>query len=248
MAGTRGRPALAHRNICLENIYLRADGVTACIGGLEYGVCALPSPPPLPMEQLLLAYEAHVFEYGLRLNHQDPRATSSSSTPPSADGYHRIPIATAPLFPDWWPVCGLQVGPPVYMAPEILEERMLPFCFESHKRADIYALGIAVWEILAWTLGCGHSQEWIPRDSDVANVKRSVCDEGLRPRLPILRDGADGLMNNEVAEMSIRKRVSGFFDNLLPECWNRESEARLSALRIKKDLAKLHDELFAKNP
>lgn len=119
MAGTRGRPALAHRNICLENIYLRADGVTACIGGLEYGICALPSPPPLPMEQLLLAFETHILEFGFTLIHQVPQAPSSPSIPPSADGDHQIPIATAPLFPDWWPVCGLQVGLPIYLAPEV---------------------------------------------------------------------------------------------------------------------------------
>ncbi|VDO01660.1 unnamed protein product [Rodentolepis nana] len=121
MAGTRGRPALAHRNICLENIYLKADGITACVGGLEYGLCALPSPPPLPMEQLLLAYETYLVESGPSTDHQDSSALSSTSESfgLSTDGDNRIQISTTPLYPNWWPVCGLQVGLPVYMAPEV---------------------------------------------------------------------------------------------------------------------------------
>ncbi|VUZ47139.1 unnamed protein product, partial [Hymenolepis diminuta] len=66
------------------------------------------------------------------------------------------------------------------MAPEILEKSMFPFCFESHRRADIYALGIAIWEILAWAVGTSPYREWIPRDSDVKTVKRLVCYRELR--------------------------------------------------------------------
>lgn len=38
---------------------------------------------------------------------------------------------------------------------------MFPFCFESHRRADIYALGIAIWEILAWAVGKSPYREWV---------------------------------------------------------------------------------------
>ncbi|KAM3187789.1 hypothetical protein ACTXT7_001566 [Hymenolepis weldensis] len=249
MAGTRGRPALAHRNICLENIYLKADGITVCIGGLEYGLSALPSPPPLPMEQLLLAYETHLLEFGPASIHQDPSALSSTSESPglSIDEDNRIPIATDPLFPDWWPVCGLQVGLPVYMAPEILEKSMFPFCFESHRRADIYALGIAIWEILAWAVGTSPYREWIPRDSDIKTIKRLVCHRELRPSMNLLEETSNPMETDENSEVSMGKRICEFFTALLSECWSRDPEARLSSLRIKKDLAKFHLEVSTKN-
>lgn len=113
MAGTRGRPALAHRNICLENLYIKADGSTTCIGGLEYAICAPPSPLPLPIEQLMQAFSTHLNEWSVT---QHPGSLICSET---SDCDRRTPIATAPLFPDWWPICGLQVGLPIYMAPEV---------------------------------------------------------------------------------------------------------------------------------
>ena len=51
----------------------------------------------------------------------------------------------------------------------------------------------------------------------------------------------------QVSEATQWKRVSNFFNGLLPECWNYNAEARLSVLRIKKDLTKLQDELAAKS-
>ena len=113
MAGTRGRPALAHRNICLENLHLKADGRTLCIGGLEYAICAPPSPPPLTMEQLMQAFEAHLHQWAVIRNSNSFICTGT----PDCERW--TPVANAPLFPNWWPICGLQVGLPTYMAPEV---------------------------------------------------------------------------------------------------------------------------------
>lgn len=115
MTGTRGRPALAHRNICLENIYLKVDG-GICIGGLEYAVCAPPSPLPLSVEQLMQTFNAHLREWSASHLPTQPTLPCSNAL---TDGDRRSPIASVPLFPDWWPVCGLQVGLPTYMAPEV---------------------------------------------------------------------------------------------------------------------------------
>ncbi|VDM36883.1 unnamed protein product [Hydatigera taeniaeformis] len=115
MVGTRGRPALAHRNICLENLYLKADG-GVCIGGLEYAICAPPSPLPLSMEQLTQTFNAHVREWSTALLPSQPIFSCLNTF---NDGDRFSQIASVPLFPEWWPVCGLQVGSPTYMAPEV---------------------------------------------------------------------------------------------------------------------------------
>ncbi|KAL5964886.1 Activin receptor type-1 [Taenia solium] len=235
MTGTRGRPALAHRNICLENLYLKVDG-GICIGGLEYAICAPPSPLPLSVEQLMQTFNAYLREWSAaHLPTQSTFAYSNALT----DGDLRSPIASVPLFPDWWPVCGLQVGHPTYMAPEIMEETLFPFCFESHKRADIYALGIAIWEITTWALGQSVGRFWVSRDADIPTAKEMVCVKGQRPRLPILSGEINPSEPLQLSEVTEWRRVSDFFENLLPECWNHDPEARLSALRIKKDLTKL---------
>ncbi|KAL5112323.1 hypothetical protein TcWFU_006461 [Taenia crassiceps] len=239
MTGTKGRPALAHRNICLENLYLKVDG-GICIGGLEYAICAPPSPLPLSMEQLMQTFNAHIREWSA--DHLPTHSTFPCSSA-LTDSDHRSPIASVPLFPDWWPVCGLQIGSPTYMAPEIMEGTVFPFCLESHKRADIYALSIVIWEIATWVLGQSVGCFWVPRDADIPTAKALVCVKGQRPRLPVLSGEftpPDALQHSEVTEW---RRVSDFFDNLLPECWNRDPEMRLSALRIKKDLTKLRMEI-----
>nr|CDS16644.1 activin receptor type 1 [Echinococcus granulosus] len=235
MAGTRGRPALAHRNICLENLHLKVDG-GICIGGLEYAICAPPSPLPLPAEQLMQIFNAHLRDWSAA---QLPIYSDFHCSNVLSDGDHRAPIASVPLYPDWWPVCGLQVGLPTYMAPEIMEETLFPFCFESHKRADVYALGIMIWEIATWALGQSVGHFWVPRDADIPTAREMVCLKGQRPRLPILSEEINSLNPHQLTEATEWMRVSDFFRNLLPECWNRDPETRLSALRIKKDLTKL---------
>lgn len=53
----------------------------------------------------------------------------------------------------------------------------------------------------------------------------------------------DPLQPSEATEW---RRVSDFFDSLLPECWDGDPETRLSALRVKKDLTKLKVEMSGK--
>ncbi|CAH8614628.1 unnamed protein product [Dicrocoelium dendriticum] len=53
---------------------------------------------------------------------------------------------------DWWPVGGLQAGTPRYMAPELLNSSANPFRLESHQKADIYSLGLVLWELIIWAL------------------------------------------------------------------------------------------------
>lgn len=45
------------------------------------------------------------------------------------------------------PVNSTRVGTKRYLAPEVLDNTMNAQQFESYKRADIYALGLVLWEI-----------------------------------------------------------------------------------------------------
>uniref|UniRef100_A0A5K3EQ09 receptor protein serine/threonine kinase n=1 Tax=Mesocestoides corti TaxID=53468 RepID=A0A5K3EQ09_MESCO len=192
MEGTRGRPALAHRNLCLENAFLKPDG-SSCLGGLEYAVCPPPTPLPVPIPQLLQMFAAHVQEWSFDASPPTQTAGDFSSDRCPSDKADCHPtegtptpvLVTKPPFPDWWPVCGLKVGDPICTAPELLEEKIFPFCFESHKRADIYALGVVMWEILAWAMGSAigrpKSNEaqppggWVPHQSGLAAMRQMAC-------------------------------------------------------------------------
>lgn len=48
-----------------------------------------------------------------------------------------------------------KVGTKRYMAPELLDETLNPECFDSFRRADIYAFGLVMWEITRRTVCCG---------------------------------------------------------------------------------------------
>nr|VZH96292.1 unnamed protein product [Spirometra erinaceieuropaei] len=232
LAGTRGRPAIAHRSLSLDCVYVKADGV-CCIADLEYAICPAPHPLP-PPDYLAAAYLEHCRQYApgefqarqpvhrsttaaahscelsvatslhqqradrppcslstqsttvvgtVEADRSTPKPSPShsggsdgqidggesgveiehclreSSAGDSLEGKQgtqggsevllRALLAT-PNYPDWWPVFGLQVGHPQYMAPELLTLSMNPFDFEAHKRADIYALGTIIWDLLVW--------------------------------------------------------------------------------------------------
>ncbi|VDD80353.1 unnamed protein product [Mesocestoides corti] len=270
MEGTRGRPALAHRNLCLENAFLKPDG-SSCLGGLEYAVCPPPTPLPVPIPQLLQMFAAHVQEWSFDASPPTQTAGDFSSDRCPSDKADCHPtegtptpvLVTKPPFPDWWPVCGLKVGDPICTAPELLEEKIFPFCFESHKRADIYALGVVMWEILAWAMGSAigrpKSNEaqppggWVPHQSGLAAMRQMAC---LRqpnllvldaPKLDPITDRNDLEAQSQSVDRPNWSQVCEFFAKLLPECWNRCPEKRLSALRIKKNLAKFSEGFLVKD-
>ena len=58
--------------------------------------------------------------------------------------FNTVLIKSLRLTPPWvW----CRVGTRRYMAPEILCERLDPASFDSFKAADIYSLGLVLWEI-----------------------------------------------------------------------------------------------------
>uniref|UniRef100_A0A0R3TQF2 Serine/threonine protein kinase n=1 Tax=Rodentolepis nana TaxID=102285 RepID=A0A0R3TQF2_RODNA len=67
----------------------------------------------------------------------------------------------------------------------------------------------------------------------------------LRPNSNFFEENSYSMESADNSEAVMRKRICKFFAALLPECWNRDPEARLSSLRIKKDLLKFCEEVSA---
>jgi activin receptor type-1 len=104
-------------------------------------------------------------------------------------------------------------------------------CFESLRRADIYAIGLLFWEVCRRTLSCGIAEEYkvpyydsVPSDPSFEEMRKVVCVEGFRPSLPN-RWSSDPLMNGMA--------------KLMKECWHHNPNVRLASLRIKKSLYKM---------
>ncbi len=138
-----------------------------------------------------------------------------------------------------------------YMAPELLERELAataglpcePLSFEACKKADIYALGLVVWELcrraqwlgptaavpeheLPYAEHFGASPDETP---SLEQMARLVCTEERRPSPPSVDANASGsALLLEVVR-------------LLRECWCANPDARLPALRVKKVLVGLLD-------
>lgn len=117
------------------------------------------------------------------------------------------------------------------MAPEVLDESINMECFESLRRADIYALGLLFWEVCRRTLSGGIAEEYkvpyydcVPSDPSFEEMRKVVCVECFRPSIPN-RWSSDPFLNG--------------MSKLMKECWHQNPNVRLPALRIKKTLYKL---------
>ncbi|XP_078463841.1 activin receptor type-1-like [Lampetra fluviatilis] len=124
-----------------------------------------------------------------------------------------------------------RVGTVRFMAPEVLDETLQTDCFDAYKRADIWALGLVLWEIARRTLSNGIAEEYrvpfhdaVPSDPSFDEMKKVVCVEQQRPNIP----------NRWFSDPSLTALAK-----LMKECWYQNPSARLTALRIKKTLAKI---------
>ncbi|XP_064646850.1 TGF-beta receptor type-1-like isoform X2 [Lineus longissimus] len=124
-----------------------------------------------------------------------------------------------------------RVGTKRYMAPEVLDVTINMSHFESFKRADVYALGLVLWEIARRTTVGGLHEEYslpyqdcVPNDPSMEEMKKIVCVDRQRPSMPNRWQSSEAL------------RV---MSKLMKECWYHNAAARLTALRIKKTLASM---------
>lgn len=124
-----------------------------------------------------------------------------------------------------------RVGTKRYMSPEVLDETIRMDHFDAFRRADIYALGLVLWEVSRCTISNGIAEDYkppfydvVPSDPSFEDMRKVVCVDQQRPNIP-----------NRWASDSI---LSGL-GKLMRECWHHNPNVRLPALRIKKTLIKL---------
>ncbi|GLV45621.1 baboon [Carabus blaptoides fortunei] len=122
-----------------------------------------------------------------------------------------------------------RVGTKRYMAPEVLDESLNMNHFDSFKRADVYALGLILWEIARRCNVGGIYDEYqlpyydvVPSDPSIEEMRKVVCYDKQRPSIPNRWQSCEALH-------AISK--------VMKECWYHNPAARLTALRIKKTLS-----------
>ncbi len=86
-----------------------------------------------------------------------------------------------------------------YLAPEILDDSLDPGCFDAWKRADVYSLGLVLWEMARRTeeedeeedSSSGQVEEYrlpyfdsVGPDPGMEEMRRVVCEGGVRPQCP----------------------------------------------------------------
>ncbi|XP_026876849.2 activin receptor type-1 isoform X1 [Electrophorus electricus] len=133
-----------------------------------------------------------------------------------------------------------KVGTKRYMAPEVLDESIQTDCFDAYKRVDIWAFGLVLWEIARRTYSNGIVEDYrppfydlVPNDPSFDDMRKVVCVEQQRPFVP----------NRWFSDPTLSALVK-----LMKECWYQNPSARLTALRIKKTLDKIHSSLEKAKP
>ncbi|CAG0912791.1 unnamed protein product [Notodromas monacha] len=128
-----------------------------------------------------------------------------------------------------------RVGTRRYMAPELLTDSLNSNQFPAFVMADIYALGLVLWELCRRCLTGQDSQveeyqppyfEYTQSDPSIEEMLDVVCVKQIRPSISPRWNGDKLLMA---------------MSQITQECWKENPFARLTALRIKKTLAKLKE-------
>lgn len=128
----------------------------------------------------------------------------------------------------------LRQGTKRYMSPEILDQTVNVACLESFKQADIYSLGLILWEACRGCTSNGVAldyampySEWLPnsnQEPSIEEMRKLISFDQRRPPLP-------NRWHSDATLAGIGK--------LMRECWHAKPAARLSILRVKKTLVKL---------
>lgn len=185
--GTKGKPAIAHRDIKSKNILVKRNG------------------------------ECAIADFGLAV-----RYISDSNE-----------IDIAP---------NTRVGTRRYMAPEVLDETIDTKAFDAFKSADMYSLGLVLWEMCrrCVTMGSPNKNyleeekyelpffDMVPSDPSFDDMHQVVVVKKVRPGIP-----ARWHENTVLSTLA----------KIMQECWHESPAVRLTSLRVKKNLCRL-DESF----
>ncbi|XP_071567189.1 activin receptor type-1 isoform X1 [Temnothorax nylanderi] len=174
--GTKGKPAMAHRNLKSKNILVKTNG--GCV----------------------------IADFALA-------ATQDRLIADRVD---------------------LRQGTKRYTSPEILEQTVNVECLESFRQADIYSLGLILWEVCRRCISNGVAleyalpySEWLPssnQEPSIEEMRKLVSFDQRRPPLP----------NRWHSDPTLAG-----MGKLMRECWHGKPAARLPILRVKKTLVKL---------
>lgn len=124
-----------------------------------------------------------------------------------------------------------RVGTKRYMAPEVLDESLNKNHFQAYLMADIYSFGLVIWEMSRRCITGGIVEEYqlpyydmVPNDPSYEDVREVTCVKCLRPTV-------SNRWNSDECLRAVLK--------LMSECWAHNPASRLTALRVKKTLAKM---------
>ncbi|XP_069125157.1 bone morphogenetic protein receptor type-1B-like [Argopecten irradians] len=122
-----------------------------------------------------------------------------------------------------------------YMAPEVLDETMNKSHFDCYRQADMYSFGLVLWEIARRCVSNGIVEEHqvpyydcVLNDPSFDEMRKIVCVEKIRPAIP----------NRWSSDEYLRTMA-----RVMQECWAHNAAARLTALRVKKTLGRLNEQL-----
>ncbi|XP_039856178.1 bone morphogenetic protein receptor, type IBb [Simochromis diagramma] len=125
----------------------------------------------------------------------------------------------------------LRVGTKRYMPPEVLDETLNRSHFQSFITADMYSFGLIIWEMARRCISGGIVEEHqlpyydlVPSDPSYEDMREVVCIKKQRPSF------ANRWSNDECLRQ---------MGKLMSECWAHNPTCRLTALRVKKTLAKM---------
>ncbi|CAB1415194.1 unnamed protein product [Pleuronectes platessa] len=126
-----------------------------------------------------------------------------------------------------------RVGTKRYMPPEVLDETLNRSHFQSYIMADMYSFGLILWEIARRCISGGILEEYqlpyhesVPTDPSYEDMREVVCIKRLRPSFP----------NRWTSDECLRQ-----MGKLMTESWAHNPASRLTALRVKKTLAKMSE-------
>ena len=83
------------------------------------------------------------------------------------------------------------VGTKRYLAPEVLDGTINAAHFDSWKRADVYSLGLVLWEVGRRTVAGGICEDYqqpyegkVEPDPSLEEMRDVVCEQKFRPEIP----------------------------------------------------------------
>ncbi|XP_053501321.1 bone morphogenetic protein receptor, type IBb isoform X2 [Ictalurus furcatus] len=138
-----------------------------------------------------------------------------------------------------------RVGTKRYMPPEVLDETLNRNHFQSYIMADMYSFGLILWEIARRCVSGGIVEEYqlpyhdqVPTDPSYEDMREVVCIKRQRPSFANRWTSDE---HTSTIQMCMKQQCLRQMGKLMSECWAHNPGSRLTALRVKKTLAKMSE-------